>query len=90
MSFARRTQDHEKIRKWVEKRGGVPAMVKAAEDDNDEDIGLLRIKFDADEDDLEEIEWEEFFDAFDERQLDFLYQDDSRSEDGRFFKFLNS
>src|SRR3569833_2785922 len=37
------TTDHNKIRHWVEERGGCPAAVKATERKND--VGILRIDF---------------------------------------------
>lgn len=88
MASAQKTHDHKKIREWVEKHGGVPAVVKATEDQGD-GIGLLRIKFDRNEDNLEEVEWDEFFDTFDKKHLAFLYQEDSKAKESRFFKFVN-
>jgi hypothetical protein len=83
MAQAIRTHDHEKIRKWVEERGGSPSVVKATEDKSGG--GLLRIDFGEKEDSLDPISWDEFFKVFDERNLDFLYQDEG---DSRFFKFV--
>lgn len=84
---AEKTQDHEKIKQWAEERGGKPAIVKGTEDD-DEGSGLLRIKFDKAEDNLEEIEWEDFFETFDDRDLTFLYQEKTKGKESRFFKFV--
>jgi hypothetical protein len=84
---SRQTTDHDEIRRWAESRGGHPASVRGTED-RGEDAGLLRIKF-RDDEDLEEIGWEDFFDKFDEEKLAFLYQDETA--DGgksRFFKFV--
>ena len=84
---SRQTTDHDEIRRWAESRGGHPASVRGTED-RGEDAGLLRIKF-RDDEDLEEIGWEDFFDKFDEEKLAFLYQDET-AEGGksRFFKFV--
>lgn len=84
---AKRTQDHEEIQRWVEQRGGEPAVVKETEN-NDAGAGVLRIKFDPAEDDLEPISWEEFFETFDERGLIFLYQEESNGNGSRFFKVV--
>jgi len=78
------TTDHDEIRRWVEERGGHPAEVKGTE--------LLRIDYPgfSGEDRLEEISWEEFFDAFEENNLAFLYQE--KTKDGgksRFSKLVN-
>ncbi|HJU26112.1 MAG TPA: hypothetical protein VJ722_05505 [Rhodanobacteraceae bacterium] len=84
---ARTTTDHDEIRRWAEARGGRPANVAGTET-GDEEAGVLRISFDNDPD-LEEIGWQEFFDKFDEEDLEFLYQD--RTADGgesRFFKLV--
>ncbi len=83
------TTDHEEIRKWVEERGGRPAIVKGTEKG---DSALLRIDYPgySGADTLEEIEWDEFFEIFDDNQLAFLYQNET--EDGgksRFSKFVN-
>lgn len=87
MSDGETTTDHKLIKQWVEQRDGRPATVRATEEDGH--AGILRIDFGAKEDNLEEIEWEEFFRKFDESDLAFLYQD--RTKDGklsRFHKFV--
>lgn len=82
------TTDHEEIRQWVEARDGNPAIVKGTEKGGS---ALLRIDYPgfSGEDKLEEIEWDEFFQIFDENKLAFLYQE--KTEDGglsRFSKFV--
>jgi len=82
-SKAGRTRDHNEIRRWAEDRGGHPAMVEGTE--------ILRIDFGEPEDKLKQVSWEQFFRVFDDRDLEFLYQD--RTQDGgksRFFKFVRS
>ena len=84
MSEARRTTDHDTIRKWAEERDGHPARVKGVGPG-----GILRIDFGEPEEGLEKISWEKFFEAFDGNGLDFLYQE--RTGDGgqsRFNKFV--
>lgn len=85
-----RTTDHEIIRRWIEERGGSPAAVKATE--KGDDPGLLRINFPgySGDDRLEDISWDEFFKKFDEKDLEFLYQDETRDgETSRFWKFVS-
>lgn len=85
-----RTTDHDTIRQWVEDRGGSPATVKATE--KGDDPGLLRINFPgySGEGRLENISWDEFFKKFDEKNLAFLYQDETRDgETSRFWKFVS-
>jgi hypothetical protein len=83
------TKEHEVIRRWVEERDGRPAYVEGTERDGD--VGVLRIEFPGygDEAGLSLINWNEFFDKFDEKNLTFLYQDETADgEVSRFFKFI--
>lgn len=83
------TTNHDEIRRWVEERGGKPALVKGTEGKNEEHAGLLRIKF-QEEDKLEETDWETFFKTFDEKNLRFLYQEETKDhKTSRFFKFVS-
>jgi hypothetical protein len=84
MAEAKTTTDHDEIRRWVEERGGRPSAVEGTGSGNDP--GILRIDFGEKEDTLEEIPWDEFFRAFDENELVFLYQDEG---DSRFNKFVS-
>jgi hypothetical protein len=85
MSTSNTTTSHEKIRSWIEARNGHPARVKSSGEG-----GILRVDFGKPEENLEEIEWDEFFDIFDKNELAFLYQD--KTQDGktsRFSKFVS-
>lgn len=87
MAEANVTTDHDRIRKWAEDRGGRPTSVKGTAPEHEP--GLLRFDFGEPEDRLEEIDWDEFFDKFEESNLAFLYQD--KTSDGnvsRFHKFI--
>lgn len=84
---AHRTRDHEVIRRWVEHRGGRPAVVEGTQ--------ILRVDFDdpdgSRDEHLRPVSWDEFFRVFDSRGLEFLYQE--RTHDGkisRFNKFVHS
>lgn len=72
-----RTRDHDEIRRWIEQRGGQPARVRGTTD-------LLRVSF-GKSPNLEEISWEQFFEAFDRNNLVFLYEADPST---RFSKFV--
>jgi hypothetical protein len=90
MSSSKRTTDHAKIRQWVEARNGKPARVQGTGEADD--AGLLRIEFpeDNDDDELQEVTWDEFFEKFDEKRLAFVYQDKTASgEPSRFNKFVS-
>ena len=82
------TVNHDEIRKWAEERDGKPSIVKSTGKNGG---GLLRINFPGyAEDNLEEISWDEFFEIFDENNLDFLYQENTKDgSTSRFFKFVN-
>ena len=91
MSNAKVTTDHAKIRKWVEARQGVPVRVQST--GTGDDVGLLRIDFperdEKDDEQLEEITWDDFFEKFDEKRLAFLYQDKTAAgKKSRFNKFV--
>lgn len=87
-SSAEKTQDHDQIRHWIEERGGKPAVVKDTQN-NDSGAGLLRVKFDDSEENLEDVSWDEFFDTFDDKDLTFLYQNQIQGNPSRFFKFIH-
>jgi hypothetical protein len=87
---AKTTTNHRTIKKWVEARGGKPVAVKRTE--HDDDVGILRIDFPgySGAESLEEITWDAFFKKFDEKQLAFLYQEQTSSgEESRFFKLVS-
>ena len=84
------TTNHQEIRNWVEERGGRPARVKGTERRNS--VGLLRIDYPGftGEDTLEEITWDEFFEAFDDEGLAFLYQEETKDgKPSRFSKLIS-
>jgi len=77
--MAQVTTDHDAIRKWAESKGGKPAAVSKTH--SDDDVGIIRIMFpdapNSEHDALEEISWEEFFEAFEENKLALLHEKDS-------------
>ena len=56
MSSSETTTDHDTIREWIEKRGGIPTVVKGTEGKDGE--GILRVDFAERDEKLEEIPWE--------------------------------
>jgi hypothetical protein len=87
MATAKKTTDHETIRRWIEERGGQPATVRRTADGDEP--GILRVDFPehGDEDALESLFWDEFYRKFDESGLAFLYDPDRNS---RFSKFVRA
>lgn len=89
MAQALSTTDHNKIKAWAEERDGRPATVAVTK--QDEEAGILRIDFPgfSGEEALEAVTWKEFFEAFEENDLEFLYQDETdEGEISRFCKFV--
>lgn len=86
MSSAKTTTDHSTIRTWVEDRDGFPARVADTGKATDKADGVLRIDFAEPTEGLERIDWDDFFRAFEENKLAFLYQDEPNS---RFVKLVN-
>lgn len=75
--LSRTTTDHDEIRRWAEERGGRPACIQGT--GGSEDIGMIRIEFpgspNSRDESLQEIDWDEFFDKFDESGLAMVYED---------------
>jgi len=87
---AKTTTNHDEIRQWVEARGGHPARVKGT--NNRDSGGLLRIDYPgySGEESLERISWQEFFKAFEDNKLAFLFQEETRSgSESRFSKLVD-
>lgn len=83
---SKKTTDHRKIRDWIEARGGKPARVRGTGDDVD--MGVLRVAF-SDDEKLEPVGWDEFFDKFEAQDLAFLYQEDPVAAEAiRNFEFV--
>ncbi|MGO4567637.1 hypothetical protein AB4Z52_21900 [Rhizobium sp. 2YAF20] len=84
MSDSNTTTNHNEIRKWVEARNGSPAVIRTRGEG-----GLLRIDFGEKEEEFDEIDWDAFFRIFDENNLAFLYQDETKDgKTSRFNKFI--
>ena len=78
------TRDHDVIQKWAEDRGARPASSVRSENTG---IGVLRLDFPGQSGrPLKRIAWNDWFRAFDERDLCFVYQE--KSEDGRRSDFF--
>jgi hypothetical protein len=84
------TQDHDVIQQWAEEREATPATIKGSR--HDDHVGVLRFNFPGYEEDgnLEEISWDEWFRTFDERNLNFIYQEHMTSgKMSNFFRLEN-
>ncbi len=73
------TQSHEVIHQWAESHGAIPTIVSRTG-------GMLRFEFDPSQaGNLTPVAWDEFFQVFDEKGLQLLYDDKPGS---RFHKFV--
>ncbi|MDQ0729503.1 Rho termination factor N-terminal domain-containing protein [Arthrobacter sp. B1I2] len=82
------TTHHEVIRQWAEERGGVPATVEGTE--HGDHLGVLRIDFRDKDTNLRQVSWEEWFKTFDDRRLNFIYQEQrTDGSQSNFFRLEN-
>jgi Rho termination factor, N-terminal domain len=82
------TTHHEVIRQWAEERDGVPATVEGTE--HGDHLGVLRIDFGGSDANLRQVSWEEWFKTFDDRGLNFIYQEQrSDGQQSNFFRLEN-
>jgi hypothetical protein len=82
------TTHHEVIRQWADARNATPATVPGTE--HGDHLGVLRLDFGDDNDDLRHVSWEEWFDTFDERRLNFVYQEQRSDGNQSNFFILES
>jgi hypothetical protein len=68
MRKATTTTDRDEIRRWAEERGGRPSVVRTGGRG-----GVLRFDFGEQEQNLEEVSWDEFFQIFDDSDIAFLH-----------------
>ncbi len=92
MTLSKTTRDHDEIRKWAEARGAVPAEVTGTERSGEP--GILRFEFPKaphhNDSKLNEISWEDFFEKFDENNLELVYQDvTAEGAQSNFNKLVN-
>src|SRR5215217_1531766 len=81
------TTSHDVIRQWAESRKAVPATVEGTE--HGDHLGVLRFDFPGygGGGRLREVSWDEWFDTFDQRRLNFIYQEErSDGSTSNFFR----
>lgn len=90
MTLSRRTRDHEEIQRWAESHGALPAEVASTEKNGQ--TGILRFEFpkakNHNDSALKEISWEDFFEKFDENNLELIYQEKTADGDVSNFNKL--
>jgi len=83
------TTDDDAIRHWADARGARPMTVRGTASDGA--AGVLRLSFRrrGASGRLDPISWDEFFEKFDRKKLQFLYQDQrSNGEPSNFFRLI--
>ncbi len=80
------TRDHDVIRRWAEARDAQPATVQGTE--HDDHLGVLRFDFPGyGGDNLEHVSWDEWFKTFDDRNVEFVFQEHtSDGSESNFFR----
>ncbi|NKX51274.1 hypothetical protein HER39_11995 [Arthrobacter deserti] len=82
------TTHHEVIKQWAEARNATPATVSGTE--HGDHLGVLRFDFGGDSEGLRHVSWEEWFNPFDGRGLNFIYQEQrSDGQQSNFFRLEN-
>jgi hypothetical protein len=84
------TTDHDEIRRWAEERQAQPACVRGTGGEGD--IGMLRLDFPgySGAESLQHINWDDWFEKFDERNLALLHQDTTAAGEKSNFNKLVS
>jgi hypothetical protein len=87
MANVHTTTDHLEIREWVEDHGGEPAIIDKGGMNGS---GILYVDFHSGlrNNALKDVTWDEFFDAFEENHLAFIYRETKSNKDSSFFKFV--
>lgn len=82
------TTNHDVIRQWAQRRNAVPATVAGTE--HGDHLGVLRFDFGDNTEGLTKVDWDQWFQTFDERKLSFVYQETrSDGSPSNFFQLEN-
>jgi len=88
-SLSHTTADHDEIRRWVEAHDGKPAAVRDTGSGDDQGVSRIDFPGGASQQELEPLDWDEWFQKFDENRLAFLYQGHKADgSDSTFFKLV--
>ena len=82
------TTNHDVIRQWAQRRNAIPATVAGTE--HGDHLGVLRFDFGEHTNGLTKVDWDQWFQTFDERKLTFVYQETrSDGSPSNFFQLEN-
>jgi len=80
------TTDHDEIRGWADQHGGRPVKIETpAGKGKDDHGGILRIDFGEKNDNFTDVEWDEWFEIFEESNLAIILGD---KEESKFAKLI--
>ncbi|EAU43238.1 hypothetical protein FP2506_10351 [Fulvimarina pelagi HTCC2506] len=85
MASNKQLTDHDAIKAWAAENKGRPSVVSDTKGDGGS--GLLRFDHGQDNDGLEPISWERFFEIFEEQNLALLVDDSG--DNSQFSKFVS-
>ena len=86
----RTTTDHDQIRDWAEEHDAAPASVRGTGDGQLGVLTLDMVGHGAGEEELEHVSWDDWFAAFEDNDLAFVYQETKASgEDSTFFRLVD-
>lgn len=89
-SDTRTTTEHDEIREWAETHDAKPATVRQTADGRIGVLTLDMVGHGAGEESLEHVAWADWFAAFENNDLAFVYQQTKASgEDSTFFRLVD-
>ncbi len=77
--------ERSEIQSWVEEHGGAPGIIKGTDESDEEGGEMLYIIFGNAGRDMEVIDWDEFFDRFENENLALVFDDELPPSEFRFF-----
>lgn len=81
--------DYSEIRRFIEERGGEPAIVRGVAEDEEARTDMLEVAFkDSPQDELERVSWVEFFDRLERGDLVLVYYDGAEDQKPPEFRFM--
>lgn len=86
------TIDNDEIRAWIEERGGVPTTIKGMSEDEEDGVesaDMLHISFDPNDPIMEEMDWEEFFERFENENLALVYDPEASDDEAHEFELVD-
>jgi len=86
------TIDNDEIRAWIEEHGGVPATIKGMSEDEEDGVesaDMLHISFDPNDPNMEEMDWEEFFERFENENLALVYDENASGDEANDFELVD-